>query len=132
MLNQEQGVRGILSISNDLLFAKAVRDRSEFEWEVLIEEGGTTANSDVTEAINSLSKHPLSTTLTELAIGLSTFDWRSANAPNLDEDAKLTKRAFRGSGGYVALRDQIAKHLATEGKGEIAELAAAWRKVNSV
>lgn len=121
MLNQEQGLRGVLSTANELLFVLARKDKGLFEWHSEVDAGGETSLDDVSSALLELNVHALSKILKEFAVAISTFDWRSADAPDLSDDQRLIKRAFRGSGGYVALRDQLKAHLVRNG-GSFADL----------
>ena len=50
--------------------------------------------------------------------GVATYDWRTSAAPNLKDDERTLKAAFRGSGGYKELRLQLLRHLANQ-KGDI-------------
>ena len=122
MLNQEQGVRGVLAIGNDLFFELAHREPGLFEWPTSVAAGGVTLTEDVTVALRELEQMPLAAWIIEIAQEMSSFDWRSADAPNLDEQTRLIKRAFRGSGGYVALREQLLSHIARSG-GRVSQIA---------
>lgn len=115
MLNQEQGLRGILSTANELMFILARKDSSIFEWNSKVDAGGETTLDDVSRALEELKSHVLSDVMKEFAAAISSFDWRSADAPSLSEEQRLIKRAFRGSGGYVALREQLKGHIAKQG-----------------
>lgn len=122
MLNQEQGVRGVLSVTNELFFRMAVRDRSAFEWRSLTPGGGETSIDEVSEELTVLKASPLAVTVDKVSKAIAEFDWRSADAEGLDDNLRLLKRAFRGSGGYVALREQLLEQVARG--GDNAELAA--------
>lgn len=120
MLNQEQGVRGILSAANELFFRLAQLNRTDFDWNTDAPAGGDTTIEDVTIAVENLKKHPIAVLLHEFAQSVAQFDWRSADGPDLNEEQRLLKRAFRGSGGYVALREQLQSHM-TRRSGRIGE-----------
>jgi hypothetical protein len=111
MLNQEQGVRGILSAANDVFFRLARLRPEVLEWNSEAQAGGETALEDVTTAINELENHALLDWIRQFALSTAGYDWRSADALGLTEDQQLLKRAFRGSGGYVALREQLKSHM---------------------
>jgi hypothetical protein len=123
MLNQEQGVRGVLSAANELFFHLATLNRPLFEWSTKAIGGGETSLDDVSQAIGELAEHRLSAPLTEFGQSIASFDWRSADGPNLTEQQRLLKRAFRGSGGYVALREQLQSHMQQQ-QGALAEATA--------
>jgi hypothetical protein len=119
ILNQEQGVRGFLSVTNDFFFLLANDLRLE-QWEMDDNRGGTTDDQEISAALKSLSRQSFPEFSRELARALALYDWRSADAPSLTYDQKLKKRAFRGSGGYAALREDLLKELAQQ-KGSIGQ-----------
>jgi len=123
MLNQEQGVRGVLAVANEIFFSLAQRRPDLFELDTDIEAGVTTTPHDVTTALSEFEGSELRELITGFAQAIAEFDWRSADAPGLDEQSRLVKRAFRGSSGYVALREQLFSHL-SKAPGEIAMIAA--------
>lgn len=112
MLNQEQGVRGVLSVANEIFFSLAQISPDIFEFETQIVAGISTTAEDVTLALSEFQGSPLHARIVEFGAALATFDWRSADAPGLSDDQRLLKRAFRGSSGYVALREQLFRHIA--------------------
>lgn len=114
MLNQEQGVRGVLAVANDILFAVAQNDRELFEWGTDAEVPSKTVREDVEHELAILRKTPLWQTLTGLSQAIASFDWRSSDAPGLSKEQQLIRRAYRGGGGYVALRGQLMEHLAAQ------------------
>lgn len=122
MLSQEQGVRGLLAITNDLFFMYA-QELCLADWEVGDNRGVSTADEDITEALLSLKEQALITFTTSLFSLVAKYDWRSADASDLDYEQKLKRRAFRGSGGYAALRDDLLLWLKS-GEGLIAEGAS--------
>ncbi|SMH35854.1 DGQHR domain-containing protein [Mesorhizobium australicum] len=122
MLNQEQGVRGVLAVANDVFFSLAQLKPQLFEFETRIVAGTATTPEDVSVALEELEGSELLERIKDFAAGIVGFDWRSADAPGLSDDQRMLKRAFRGSSGYVALREQLFRHLAA-GPKEIAEVA---------
>lgn len=123
MLNQEQGVRGVLAVANDLLFAMLQDDRDYFQWDGETLVGKTTTIEDVQEELKAFKTLNLHTTVCQLAVSLASFDWRSANAPGpWDEKDHLARQAFRGSGGYPLLRSMLLAHVA-ESSGRAAAAA---------
>lgn len=123
MLNQEQGVRGVLTVANEIFYGLAQIDQSAFDLETRILAGTATTADDVTVAIQELENCSLAAAIKEFAQRIVEFDWRSADAPGLSGDDQLLKRAFRGSSGYVALRKQLFSLLSTGG-GNIANVAS--------
>ena len=112
MLNQEQGVRGVLAVGNEIFFGLAQLRPELFEIESRLVAGIATDQNDVIIALSELNKSELQTLISRFAQAIAAFDWRSADAPGLDDGLRLVKRAFRGSSGYVALREQLFSHLA--------------------
>ena len=110
LLNSDQGVRAFLSVLNDLTVVRNAELRLG-EWEV-DEVGETSDFQDVSMALEALDAHgDLIAHLMHLATAAATFDWRSAAAPELDDQEKLLRMTFRGSGGYQQLRFAVLEHL---------------------
>lgn len=124
MLNQEQGVRGVLAVANDLLFALLQDDPDHFHWDGETLIGAATTVKDVQEELSAFTTLRLYTTVQQIAVALASFDWRSANAPGPWDDEKdlLARQAFRGSGGYTLLRSMLLAHVAA-GTGKAATAA---------
>ena len=110
LLNTDQGVRGFLSITNDI----SVVSLDEFklrDWSAQ-EFGSAYDEEAISAAVQSLSSHSRANFLEELMSELATFDWRTSTAPGLDVAQRTNKRLFRGSGGYREIRRQLLIHLA--------------------
>lgn len=123
MLNQEQGVRGVLAVANEIFFSLAQLRPELFELSTSVIAGVATSPEDVTMAVAELDGTELQQLITGFAKAIAEFDWRSADAPDLGDELRLVKRAFRGSSGYVALREQLFSHLANA-PTDIARIAA--------
>lgn len=122
MLNQEQGVRGVLAVANEIFFGIAKLKPELFDFETRVIPGAATTPEDVSVALGELANSALIQEIIAFGSMIAGFDWRSADAPNLNDEERLLKRAFRGSSGYVALREQLYRHLAA-GPKAIAEVA---------
>jgi DGQHR domain-containing protein len=122
MLNQEQGVRGVLAVANEIFFSLAKLQPELFELETLIVAGAATTPEDVTLALAELERSNLFDHIRAFGTAIAGFDWRSADAPGLSDEQRMLKRAFRGSSGYVALREQLFRHLSS-GSKPIADIA---------
>ncbi len=122
MLNQEQGVRGVLAVANEIFFSLAQLKPRLFDFETKVVVGTATSPEDVSVALDELEGSELLERIRDFGSAIAGFDWRSADAPELNDDQRMLKRAFRGSSGYVALREQLFRHLAT-GPKDIAEVA---------
>lgn len=122
MLNQEQGVRGVLAVANEIFFSLARLKPELFQIESRVVPGTATTPEDVSIALREIKGSDLFQSIETFGASLAGFDWRSADAPGLDEQQQLLRRAFRGSSGYVALRQQLFRHL-TVPPGPIADIA---------
>lgn len=125
LLNQDQGLRVFLQVVNDLFYVNA--DNLKLLSLGQTSEGGDEMDDQqaVTEQLELLMKQDaICGFMNELAGVLSSFDWRSSDAPGLSESERIHKSAFRGSSGYKELRRSVLKHVA-EGNGELGKLANA-------
>ncbi|WP_135210305.1 DGQHR domain-containing protein [Vitreimonas flagellata] len=109
LINTDQGVRGFLHVLNDLCFASASRLALD-KW-AADEAAGAADETAVSNALRGISEQKIAGVLDDIAKNLATFDWRSSAAPNLSEEQRLAKLAYRGSGGYLELRRRILEHL---------------------
>lgn len=121
LLNTDQGVRGLLAVTNDLCFVRAQELRLA-EWLPKNVSGVGTDEVAIDESLNSLSDQPVHDFITSTAKTLAEFDWRTAGAPGLSEKDKSEKLAFRGSGGYPELRKRLLRDL-RQGSDDIASAA---------
>jgi len=110
LLNQDQGIRGILYTVNDLCYIRANKLKLG-EW-VKDEDASAADEQAVKNALKSLKAQPVAHFLTEIATALANYDWRTSSAPGLTEEQRTSKLALRGSGGYRELRRQLLLHLA--------------------
>lgn len=119
LLNTDQGVRGVMYVTNDLFYLESSRgtlplDDWKFdEFDEADPETNAISSKLVDKALKSLEKEERITKfVTELVARIAEFDWRSASDESLktDED-KTAKLVFRGSGGYRELRRQLLKSL---------------------
>ncbi len=120
LMNQDQGIRAILHVSNDLCYLRADKLKLD-KWGKGSNVDGKDA-SQVTNALQSLKKEPVYKFLEEITEGLATYDWRTSGTPGLSQQESLMKAAFRGAGGYKDLRHQVLLHLA-KGSSEVAKAA---------
>jgi DGQHR domain-containing protein len=120
LISTDQGVRGFLSVLNDVCIYLAPRYALR-SWTA---PAGSHAADDasVTKSIESLRSHDVAKLVGNLAIQLATFDWRSSSAPSLDQETRRRKLVFRGSGGYKEIRAQLLEHL-SKSRSEIANAA---------
>jgi hypothetical protein len=120
LLNTDQGVRGVLYVTNDLCFL-AAEDLALADW---AEEDVDSATSDaaISKSLGKLRKIEAAAFVSEINNALALFDWRTSSAPGLSEDERLRKAALRGSGGYKELRKQLLFAIAA-GEGRSAKTA---------
>lgn len=120
LLSTDQGIRGVLYVTNDLCFVRT----KELELENWIVDGSTSASEEgVTKALKSLKQQrKVKEFLSDIADSLAKYDWRTSSAPGLTEDEQIRKAALRGSGGYKELRRQLLKHLSNV-KGSVGKAA---------
>ncbi len=112
LLNQDQGVRGVLFATNDLCFVAASQLQLE-NWS--FESNDTVPDVQrVSDALKSISREPLAAFIEELAAALAKYDWRSSSFPLLTEDERIAKLVFRGSGGYAELKKQLISLLSSQ------------------
>lgn len=111
LLATDQGVRGILQVTNDMCYVAAEelrlsewRERDVLEHETLMLE-------DVTDDLRTLETLPVASFLKSLAGALMSFDWRTASAADLTEEQRRAQLVFRGSSGYKELRRQLVQTL---------------------
>lgn len=110
LLNTDQGVRGVLYMTNDLCYARA-DDLNLGNW--LLQEDANVVNEEaVSRALGSLSDQLVNSFLDEIASALAQYDWSSSSVPDFTEQERASKLVFRGSGGYRELRRQLLRHLA--------------------
>ena len=121
LLNTDQGVRGVLYITNDFCFVRS--DELKLQQWVIPEPETIPSEENSKAALKDLKKQPVARFLALIADSLADYDWRTASAPKLSEGEKTQKLAFRGSGGYKELRRQLLRHLSkTEELDPIAEV----------
>ena len=113
LLNQDQGLRAFLQVSNDICYVAA----NHWLHKELVSVPENPDESDgVIVALRHFERNELlSTHIDQLSQALAEFDWRSSDAPDLTSDERLRRSAFRGSGGYRVLREELLRHLSDHG-----------------
>lgn len=112
LLNQDQGLRAFLLVSNDVCYVAAKH------W---LKEDSVSVPTDpyesdgVTVALRHFENtQDLRLYIDALSRSLAMFDWRSSDARGLTAEERLRRSAFRGSGGYRVLREALLLHLADD------------------
>ena len=127
LMNQDQGIRILLQIVNDLCFVQA-DELALYEWDGG-EQEEEERHAQIDASIRSLTEQKkIIAFLKDLSESLATYDWRASSGPGLTEEERTRKAAFRGSGGYRELRRDVLNHIATI-QGNIAQSAKQILKV---
>ena len=122
LLNQDQGIRTLLQVTNDLCYMNA--DQLALDDLVSPKRRSGRDNESLLEAIAEFSESvDLSRFISELAEGLASYDWRASGCPGLTEEQRTLKASFRGSGGYRELRRDVLKHLVVSSSEAVVESA---------
>jgi hypothetical protein len=121
LLNTDQGVRGVLYVTNDLCFVRA--ENFDLDSWIIEKEAGATDEDAVAGALKALPKLPVGKFLRRVTQALARFDWRTSSVEGLSDRERTAKLVFRGSGGYRELRRQLLLLLQDEpdGLGETAK-----------
>jgi len=123
LLTTDQGVRGVLQVTNDMCYVSAARLKlADWEWHGDLGEG-TISEETVQQALDSLYGQAVLGFLESIAAELATFDWRTSATPGLDDDQRKAQMIFRGSGGYTELRRQLALLLAEASDPDVRQAA---------
>ena len=109
MLNTDQGIRGLLFVTNDI--CNVMADTLELEDWFSFSSAGADDVQAIDAALEDLNELPVAGFLDEFTLELARFDWRTSAADGLTEDERVLKAAYRGSGGYRVLRMQLLRHL---------------------
>ena len=124
MLATDQGVRGFLQVCNDISFER--RHHVSFANWQRTTEAEATNEKEVSKALEELRGLPsIHEFIKQLTADIAGFDWRSAVTPNLPPEVEVFQSRYRGGSGYKQVRLQLLRHLARDGKGEIAQSAQA-------
>ncbi len=123
LINTDQGIRGLLYVTNDIFFISAKELELEFWDDVsLIEETDSASGITIETSLRALQKQPFINFLKNVTDRLASFDWRSSSAPGLSQQDQMTKSALRGSGGYKVFRMLLLRHL-SDGGGNVGKVA---------
>ena len=121
LLNQDQGIRTLMQVINDLFYVNA--DELQLHSWHGPQDSSSDGHEIISEAIRLFSQErKVNTFMKLLAEAISSYDWRASGYPGLSALERTHKASFRGSGGYRELRRDLLAHLA-RGPSEIAESA---------
>lgn len=121
LLSSDQGVRGVLYATNDLIYLRC-DDLGLRKW-VPDEIPSGSDDERISAIIPSLPSKAASYVM-QLATELMRFEWRTSRTPGLPEEARLRQAAYRGSGGYKELRRQLLFALEKSKNKTVAQPAA--------
>lgn len=129
LIATDQGVRGFLSVVNDLCFVMSDDlDLPEWSWEAVNGTARKASKQSAIEeqqvglAISSLQGTEIEGFLVTVSAGLATYDWRTSSTPGLTNEERLRQAVFRGSSGYKELRRSLVLHLA-QARGDVGQAA---------
>ena len=115
MLNQDMGVRAVHAVLNDTFFLRAASWRLN-EWTFGTVDKTSTTDADIEESVLSLQESHVHKHVRRTAKAISSFDWRSLDGPGVrSSEDEMTKRAYRGSGGYTLLTNSVLEHVSQPG-----------------
>lgn len=120
LLNQDQGIRALLYITNDFLFE--LYDDLNLEGIFSNQQSGSDFKIISSNVLELENTNELSSWLNELMESLAKFDWRSYGAEDLSDKEERIKRGYRGSGGYKVLRIDILNFLKKNASKRIVEV----------
>lgn len=119
--NSDQGVRGVLTVVNDLCYVRADVLRLS-DWDSDSLDSGL-AESAIDASIGSFKKTRGAKFIVSIAEELAGYDWRTSGAPGLSEEERQAKARFRGGTGYREIRADLLRHLAASRKKRVSEAA---------
>ena len=123
LLNQDMGVRAVHAVLNDLLYFH-VRAWRLNRWHYSSADKSSMTEIEIEDAVVAIRKRRIHKYLSEIAEAMAGFDWRSLDGPDVrSSDDEMTKRAYRGSGGYTVLTKNILAHMVDAGSETIADAA---------
>lgn len=122
LLNQDQGIRTLLQVTNDLCYVHA--DELELDEFILAEGLAKDMDRRMSQIVQQFADDEvLSSFIENLALSLGSYDWRASGCPGLTDEQRTLKASFRGSGGYRELRGDVLAHLFVSGRHDVSEAA---------
>ncbi|PLW79923.1 hypothetical protein C0585_05235 [Candidatus Woesearchaeota archaeon] len=111
LLNQDQGIRTFLRITNDFLI-NLEKDFNLLNLFNNIEISENHSNKIVSRNLKSLRNNiEFNNYIGNFIEKVSSFDWRSSSAPSLDDDQRKIKLSYKGSTGYSELLNDLKNHI---------------------
>lgn len=121
LINSDQGLRGYLRVTNDLLIrCWDVHKLHEFMPRYEEGEPAPEALDIVIQDIKSYS--PVMVFLQQLNSELLSFKWITSDNTDLSAEEKRARLAYKGSGGYKTLRQDLLDHLSSSNSRFLTEV----------
>ena len=111
LLRQDQAIRPLLHVYNDLLWQAS----EELSLETLFSRRRRREQSniaDIERALDELADSRADRYIRNISRVLAGYDWRASTWPGYSEVEQRNKQALRGTGGYKVLRLDLLKLLA--------------------
>ena len=107
MLNHDQGIRGVLDVTNSVFCALYSKLNTEY-----LSIGEINAKDYSSYIVDIEREAPnLCNVVKSIAEKLAQYDWRSFDFDGLSNDERRVKAGFRGSGGYKLIRNDLMSCL---------------------
>lgn len=113
LLATDQGVRGFLSVLNDILavdYDDGALDLGEWNWVRKPEHDDEAAISDALATMKNFIPKTLAR-IDYLCRSLADFDWRLSSAVQVSDPQYHIQASYRGSGGYREIRRRLLDHV---------------------
>lgn len=107
MLNHDQGIRGLLDVSNNVFCALYNDLKEEY---LALGDADILDYSGYMRTIKGLAPN-LSKVIDEMSGLLAQYDWRTYDSAQLSDEERRIKAGFRGSGGYKLIRQDLMVFL---------------------
>jgi hypothetical protein len=111
-LSRDQGVRGVMTFSNDFFYAAAKYgeiDFNSFVWNGELDEQ-TIANENIADAITLFkSNRNFIRLINEVSKVISSVDWRTSSASFANDQEREYQMRYKGSSGYTEFYKEIQK-----------------------
>ena len=121
LLSTDQGVRGVLAVTNDLCVVRADElGLSSWTADTVPEE---IFHAELSEAITEVRALPLGSYIRAITASLAKWDWRTSAAPGLTQSQQRERARFRGGTGYREIRLELLQHLSSTADETVADAA---------
>jgi hypothetical protein len=125
MLNTDQGIRGLLDVSNSIFCVLYNELRDEY-FALSDDSVGDDVNLNSYSESFERNAPTFSALINAFSAVMAQYDWRSYEAnfrQGAEDELKKIRAGFRGSGGYKLIRDDIIEHVLANCHHELVQLA---------